>query len=380
MMKRGLVLALAALQLFMLGGCAEKEAKVERNWEVTEMREEYREDIEKKCQSFFDENKPTGMAVAVIDNGKVSFLNYGLTDKEGAPIDEHTRFEIASVTKTFTGLLLADMVADDAFGASLNDPADKYLPFDLPEKDGKEIELWHLATHTSGLDRMPSNYRMSHNPYADYDMEKLTEYFASSPQLLSVPGEKYAYSNLAMGTLGVALTQMDGREYNGGLGFEALLRERVLSPLGLEETKIYLSEEETAAMARPHTAMGTACPAWDFDSLAACGAIRSTTWDMAQYMSAAMGQTACPENLAAAFDECFRLRFSGDGTIGLGFHLTKLRGGHTACWHNGVTGGSRSGMIFCESSGQGVAILCNSAIVVYDLAVDLLNTMQEATK
>lgn len=378
MKRKGLALLLALLQLPALAACgAAKPEEVKRDWEVSELNEAYREDIEKKCQDFFEKNNPagSGMAVGIVDNGKVSFLNYGLTDKEGAAIDEHTRFEIASVTKTFTGLLLSEMVADEAFGATLNDPADKYLPFALPEKNGKKIELWHLSTHTSGLPRMPSNYQENHNPYADYTMEKLTDYFSGNVMMTGEPGEEYAYSNLGTGTLGVALVQMAGKEYNSGRGYEELLTERILAPLDMKETKIYLNEEELAAMARPHTAMGTPYPAWDFDALAACGAIRSTTWDLTQYMSAAMGQTACPENLAAAFDESCTLRFSGQNSIGLGFHVTKLRGGYTANWHDGVTGGSRSALIFCEKTGKGVVILCNSAVFVYDLAVDLLNSM-----
>lgn len=375
--KRWAALLLAMAQLLCLCACGESGGEDEktREWEIGEMNTSYSDQIQAKCQEFMDSNQATGLAVAVFDNGQASFLNYGLTDEGGAGITEHTRFEIASITKTFTSLLMAQMAADPDIQLDIHARAETYLPFALPEKDGKSIEVWQLASHTSGLPRMPTNYQENFNPYKDYDLAKLTEYYEGA-MLVTTPGESYAYSNLGAGTLGVALTSIAGVDYDSGKGFEALLRERILEPLDLQETGIYLTEEATGAMAQPHTAMGTKYPIWEFDSLAACGALKSTTYDLVQYIAAAMGQVSCDETIAAAFDECCKLHYSGGGhTIGLGFHLMKMSTGHTCCWHNGATGGSRSIILLCEKTGQGVVILCNNAVSVDELGVALMEIL-----
>lgn len=377
--KQVAALLFAGLQLLGLAACSGLEEGA-RDWKVaSDMNSAYREQIQARCREFADTNDLLGLAVAVFDNGQASFINFGSTDKDGSAITEHTRFEIASITKTFTSLLMAQMAADSDIRLDIHTKAEEFLPFDLPEMGGRSIELWHLATHTSGLPRMPTNYQENFNPYKDYDITKLTEYYAAA-SLLAPPGEQYAYSNLGVGTLGVALTQIAGEDYDGGKGYEALLKERILSPLDMRETSISLTEEETAAMAQPHTAMGTVYPIWEFDALAGCGALKSTTYDLTQYMAAAMGQTSCADTLSAAFDECCKLHYSGDGSsIGLGFFVKKLSTGYTANWHDGSTGGSRSMIIFCKETGQGVVILCNSAVSVYELGVELLETMQKAT-
>ena len=338
----------------------------------------YGDRIQERCQTFFQDNKLIGLAVSVYDNGEASFLNFGATDDGGASITQHTHFEIASVTKTFTSLLMAQMAFDPDIQLDIHTPADQYLPFTLPEMDGNPIELWHLSTHTSGLPRMPLNYRESFNPYKDYDMAKLEEYYADAT-LLAVPGKQYGYSNLGVGTLGVALTGVAGVDYESGHGYEALMKERVLEPLDMQETAIFLSEDELAAMAVPHTVMGTDYPAWEFDALAACGALRSTTYDLTQYIAAAIGQTPCNETLSSAFHECLKLQYAGGGTaIGLGFFLQKLSNGQTIHWHDGATGGSRSAILFCPQTGQGVVLLCNSAVPVYELGLELMEILTEA--
>lgn len=377
--KRLLVLLLTLSQLLNLCACGAPEVPT-REWEVvSDMNSAYSKQIHSKCQEFVDANDLVGLAVGVFDNGQATFINFGSTDKDGSAITEHTQFEIASITKTFTSLLMAQMAADPNIRLDIHAKAEEFLPFDLPEMGGKSIELWHLATHTSGLSRMPTNYQENFNPYKDYDITKLIEYYETA-SLLAPPGEQYGYSNLGVGTLGVALTQIAGVDYDGGKGFEALLKERILSPLDMGETSISLTEEETTAMAQPHTAMGTIYPIWEFDALAACGALKSTTYDLTQYLAAAMGQISCADTLTAAFDECCKLHYSGKGsTIGLGFFVKKLSTGYTANWHDGATGGSRSMIIFCKETGQGVVILCNSAVPVYELGVELLETAQKAT-
>ena len=120
----------------------------------------------------------------------------------------------------------------------LDDPVKNYLPsgVNVPERNGKQITLLDLATHTSGLPRMPGNFtpRDASNPYADYTVAKLYG-FLSGYQLTREIGAKFEYSNLGLGLLGQALTQRAGMDY------EALVRDRIAGPLRLESTRVVLT-------------------------------------------------------------------------------------------------------------------------------------------
>src|SRR5205085_8424519 len=111
-----------------------------------------------------------------------------------------TIFEIGSATKVFTSLLLADMVQRGQ--VALDDPVAKYLPptVKMPERHGRSITLVDLATHTSGLPRLPTNMTPKNqaNPYADYSVEQLYQ-FLSNYQLTRDVGSQYEYSNLGGG-------------------------------------------------------------------------------------------------------------------------------------------------------------------------------------
>ncbi len=154
------------------------------------------------------EHQGVGIVIGVIDPSGRRIIAYGKGDQpDGRPLDGDTEFEIGSITKVFTALVLADMVRDGE--VKLDDPAQKYLPagVTMPTRDGKEITLVDLATHTSGLPRLPTNFAPKDpaNPYADYTAKQLYQ-FLSSYQLTRDPGASWAYSNLGFGLLGHLLS------------------------------------------------------------------------------------------------------------------------------------------------------------------------------
>ena len=161
--------------------------------------------------------------VGVIEPQGRRVVAYGsLNQGDPRPLNGDTIFEIGSVTKVFTSLLLADMVQRGE--VALADPVAKYLPADVkvPERGGRVITLVDLSTHTSGLPRMPSNFHPKDpaNPYADYTVEQLYQ-FLSSYQLTRDIGSQFEYSNLGGGLLGQALARRAGMDY------EALVRSRI---------------------------------------------------------------------------------------------------------------------------------------------------------
>ena len=205
----------------------------------------------------------------------------GLLDPSGARriiavgVDQAAVFEIGSITKTFTASILADMV--DHGEVRLDDPVAKYLPpsVRVPSRNGKQITLLDLATQSSGLPRMPSNFtpKDSLNPYADYTVQQMYA-FLSSYALTRDVGAEYEYSNLGVGLLGHALALKAGTSY------EALVRQRILGPLGMHETAITLTPALRARLAPGHEIDGRVVPNWDLPTFAGAGALRSTVRDM----------------------------------------------------------------------------------------------------
>ncbi|MCH8852658.1 MAG: beta-lactamase family protein, partial [Planctomycetes bacterium] len=213
-----------------------------------------------------------GIAVGVIDADGREYFAAGrvAADGSGKP-DENTGFEIGSITKAFVGVLLAEMVGRGE--VALDDPIDKFLPTGAksPTRGGKSIRLLDLATHRSGLPRLPTNIKPAdvRNPYADYSAEKLFAFLADHSLGRDI-GAKYEYSNLGVGLLGTLLAR------RGDSTLEELIRSRITAKLGMTDTAMTLTPDMKRRLAKGH--MGEAeVPNWDFQALAGAGALCSTT-------------------------------------------------------------------------------------------------------
>jgi CubicO group peptidase (beta-lactamase class C family) len=325
-------------------------------------------DIPKILKDAVDSIRTVGIVVGIIDAGGSKVFSYGKAGKTGADVDGNSVFEIGSVSKTFTATLLADMA--ERGEVSLNDPISKYLPrtVKVPTRGGKEITLLDLATHRSGLPRMPTNFRPAdaENPYADYTVEKMYE-FLSNYTLTRDIGEKYEYSNFGGGLLGQILALRAGESY------EALLTERILRPLGMDSTAVKFTPTMKSRLAEGHSANLTPVKNWDLDSLAGAGGIRSTTNDMLKYVAAYMGLKQSP--LSAAIERAqqdLKDTTIPNMDIGLAWHLRK-NPDSVIVWHNGGTGGYHSYVGFDRKKGIGVVVLSNSSNSIDDIGVHLLD-------
>ena len=210
--------------------------------------------------------KSTGIVVGVLTPQGSRVVAYGTFDDDQdkrVPSAESV-YEIGSNSKVFTSLLLMDMVQRGE--VKLDDPVSKYLPktVHMPARNGKEITLLDLAMHVSGLPRMPSNFapKDPDNPYADYTVQQMFD-FLSSYQLTRDIGEKYEYSNLAVGLLGNTLALRAGTDY------ETLLRTRILQPLGMSSTGIVLTSDMRARLVPGHTETQKRTSNWDLPLLPA---------------------------------------------------------------------------------------------------------------
>jgi CubicO group peptidase (beta-lactamase class C family) len=327
-----------------------------------------------------ESGKTPGIVVGVLDAAGTRFIAHGAGSPGPAVLDSATLFEIGSITKTFTSAVLADMAARGEI--ALDDPVSKHLPAGTRVPAGAErvITLADLATHFSGLPRLPNNLspRDIRNPYADYTTEKLYAFLAAH-QLRRAPRESFEYSNLGAGLLGHALALRAGTDY------ESLVRTRVLAPLGMRDTKITLTAADSARLAAGHNAGGQVVPVWDLASLQGAGALRSSAADMIRYLAANIAAHADPASqspLAAALRLTHEPRHNlGPGAdIGLAWGRSVTTRGDTVYSHDGGTGGHRSFAAFDPARRVAVIVLSASAADINDIGRHLLDESYPLTR
>ena len=309
-----------------------------------------------------------GMVVGVVDaTGSRTIVAYGEPGPGARPLGPKSMFEIGSITKVFTSILLADMAARGE--VALDDPVQRYLPtgVSMPSREGQTITLTHLATHRSALPRMPTNFSPADgsNPFADYTPELLWE-FLSGHTLTRDIGSQYEYSNVGAGLLGFLLARRAGKDY------EELVQERILGPLGMDMSGIDLTGPMREWLALGHNQNGDVVSNWDFPTLAGAGALRSNVEDMLTFLEANMGEPTTDLQRAMRVTHESREEAGPTMTIGLGWHI-RHPGDDVVVWHNGGTGGYRTFAGFDPARRVGAVILTNSAHGADDIGFHLIN-------
>jgi CubicO group peptidase (beta-lactamase class C family) len=274
-------------------------------------------------------------------------------------VQEDSLFEIGSVTKVFTALVLADMV--ERGEVRLSDPVSKYAPV----KTGA-ITLEHLATHMSGLPRLPNNFAPKNiaDPYADYTVERLYE-FLRNYEPPRAPGAKWEYSNLGFGLLGHALARRAGNDY------ETMVRHRVCNPLDMIDTRIDiragLPGHVPDRLVKGHSVQGLPVGYWNFtEAMAGAGAFRSNIQDMLEFLKSVLGHKRT--GLAPAMTAMLRTRLE-TGVPGFRQYLgwnSSTNDGREIIWKDGGTLGfstfagfdlkRRTGAVVLSSVAGGVAV------------------------
>ncbi|MEV0198738.1 serine hydrolase domain-containing protein [Nonomuraea sp. NPDC050691] len=337
-----------------------------------------------------------GVVVAAITPDVTEIRGGGRTGGEdgGAPGAE-TVFEIGSVSKVFTALALARLSATGA--ADLDEPLAALLPggASVPSRDGEEIALRHLATHTSGLPRLPKGMLLrallrpsAPDPYAGCTAEFLLRGLAGT-RLGATPGRRFRYSNLGAGLLGLALA------HRAGTGYETLITRQICAPLGMADTGITLDGGRSARLAQGHTRRRRPAAAWHMADLAGAGGLRSTPADLVAFVRAHL------DAFARAHPDDDSGDGTGDGTGGvaeavrlsrrvehrinpfawvhlgwMGRRLHPRQGAHLQLWHNGMTGGFSSFVGFDPEEGVAVVVLSNTQRSLDRPAFDLLGALQ----
>ncbi|MEV8630669.1 serine hydrolase domain-containing protein [Streptosporangium sp. NPDC051023] len=336
-----------------------------------------------------------GVVVAAIAGDSVEIRGAGRTGREyggasgggrdGVPAAD-TVFEIGSVTKVFTALLLARMAVTGT--VDLDEPLVKLLPEGtrVPSRDGQEITLRHLATHTSGLPRLPKGMFLSSllhpsapDPYVDCTTDVLLRGLAET-RLGATPGHRFRYSNLGAGLLGLALA------HRAGVAYETLVAQEICASLGLADTGITVDGERAGRFAQGHNRRRRPVSPWHLADLAGAGGLRSTAADLVTFVRAQLS-VGTDVNAAQAGElvEAIRLsrevkqRINPIAWIHLGWMGQRLhprQGAHLMIWHNGGTGGFVSFVGFDPERGVAAIVLSNTQRSVDKAGFDLLRALE----
>jgi CubicO group peptidase (beta-lactamase class C family) len=308
-----------------------------------------------------------GTVVGVIDAKGPRVVAYGKREAgRPEPVDRDSVFAIASLSKIFTSLILADMV--ERGEVALDDPVEKYLGIHIPERRGRRITLVDLATHTSGLPR-DAPIGPDGNPTRE------TVQFLAAYKLTHDIGTHFEYSNFGVTLLGDALAR------RAGLTYAQLLHAYVAKPLGLRNTSSGIDGAASSERATGHDTEFEPLPVDNFDQYGGAGSIQSTASDLLTLLSAFLGYSPSP--LAPAMSRMFEVKRSRVPSyvralapkmnVHLGW-LESREGGSIIRWADGAAPGYRSFLGIDTESRMGVAVLANAdSVGVEDIGFHILN-------
>jgi serine-type D-Ala-D-Ala carboxypeptidase/endopeptidase len=316
---------------------------------AADMESVLRRDLEKTFSTgLLSAGKPTGIAVGVVRNGERRVFAFGSAKPDSL-------FEIGSITKTFTGLMLAQMIEQGSLRPETK--VRELLPKGTVAKPkGAEITVLDLVTQHSGLPRLPDNMKPAdpNNPYADYRAKDLYQFLGK--QGVAKPDKPvFGYSNLGVGLLGQALANRARTRY------PELLKRLVLDPLKLADTAIDLSPDQQRRFIAGYSAALQPAHSWELDSLAGAGAIRSTADDMLKFLEANLSPPQLAGSMSAALARSHvpLADVAPDKRIAYAWVYETKTGTY---WHNGGTGGFAAYALFNPQAKYAAIVLVNIAV------------------
>lgn len=276
-------------------------------------------------------------------------------------------FEIGSITKVFTAILLYVLVEEDDL--------DPQAPLSEMSPDLSTVPMWitpeSLTTHTSGLPnfflplwRVPFS-PLQKDPYASFSRSDLLSWLQNWSGKDPGTKRRHAYSNLGVGLLGEAMAMKTG------VSFPDLLARKVTGPLGLGDTTARLSAEQTSRFIQPLNTKGEDVSAWTFDALAGAGALRSSAYDLIQFSAEVLRALDQPQT---ALDRA--ICRSVEPLVGLGRRGAREPKAQCSGWlslkldraapgmlhHDGATAGSTCTLYICPEKAAAYGILSNNCV------------------
>ncbi len=294
-----------------------------------------------------------GIIVAKVSLDSIEVQSAGSTAAgNNRPPDVNTLFEIASITKAITGLVVAQAVLEGRISEQAI--AQSYLPNLILPKSQRPITLRDLVTHRSGI---PSYYgdffkpRDVLNPWADFNFFELRKFLLQA-KLTNEPGDAYNYSNIGAGLVGQILESVYKNSY------EQIIQQKVALPLGLKDTNLHLTKEQQTRFAQAHRITNSGfsvTPHWGHSSTPAAGAIKSSVADLI-VLSKSLLDPKSKFNKLFSYAQVARNKLDDNNSIGLFW----INSGNQIIWHNGATYGMSSFLGINLKKRTAVIVLSNS--------------------
>ncbi|HEX5244756.1 MAG TPA: serine hydrolase [Tepidisphaeraceae bacterium] len=323
--------------------------------------------VEDAAKPLLENRTVDGLSIGYIEGDRSGIVHLGRANQSGEKPNGQTVYELGSISKLFTSLLLADATLRGEVNIYTAANVPNAARIRLPSRDGRSIKWIDLSTHRSGLPRLPTNLSPADpgNPYRDYDSKKAAE-FLNSYKLPRTPGKAQEYSNLGVSVLGYLLAQKIGKPY------QQLLRERIAMPLKMTDCTVALSSDQTKRLATPHAQFGSPTSPWTFADMPGAGEVHATIRDM---MSFAKAQLDPPDGtIGEAIELGWKQQTEADESgpaMGLAWMIA---GDGQTRWHNGQTGGFTSAIFINRKQKCAIVILCNTSATgkADELAMQLL--------
>jgi CubicO group peptidase (beta-lactamase class C family) len=317
----------------------------------------------KLAQDVAEDSMGSISAGVVIGNDVIWVNGFGWADIEKQiPADAETIYRTGSISKSFTAVLMMQMVEKGYF--KLDDPVEKYFPEirDLADKpeDAGLITFRHLASHTSGLIREPKLKGAASGPISQWEDKILASIPKTSYQ--SLPGEKYSYSNIGFGMLGLAVSRAVGKP------FMDLIKENIFDPLGMTSSFFILTDEHISNLSMGYVQRRDGKVDAEFPAMEHAGrgykvpngGIYSTVGDLSKFVAAMTGASSEKIFSEEARKEILKRQTPEGGSgYGLGFFRQKDEDGFISIGHGGSVAGYNASMVFDPESKIGVVVFRN---------------------
>ena len=338
--------------------------------------------MDETAQSMLSDSTITSVSIGILKDGIAYTSHYGELDAgKGNPPNDETIYEIASVTKTMTGTLVAQAVVDGKL--DLEDDIRKYLNNDYPnfQYNNEAIKIKHLVTHTSGLlanwpgfdeafKKGGDNLAQEINEIGkNYTKEMFFEQMENAV-LDTIPGVIYEYNNLAPNLMAHILENVYQKS------FDELLNDFIFKKTGMTSTKVRLSEEEQSRFANGYDGKGQLMPHMHIPTWGAEGGMKSTTSDLIKYMRLQLDTTN------ATIVESHRPNFIDNPNHSLGYYWSvKKNNEGTYYSHHGGAMGTQNWFFVFPAYNMGVSVITNSSTratsqLLYSTVMGLVNDLK----
>lgn len=323
--------------------------------------------VEAAASSLVKDRTVDGLSIGYIEGENFGIVHLGSSNAAKKKANYSTLYEIGSISKIFTSLLLADAVVRGEIDLNAAADVDNPAGIRFPSRAGRSIQWIDLSTHRSGLPRLAGNFQPADptNPYRDYD-SKMAAAFLTQYELPRAPGESQEYSNFAASVLGYLLAEKAGKSY------DELLREKITGPLEMTDCTVSLTSDQAKRLATPHAKFGAVASPWTFADLPGAGGIHASMRDMMRFAKAQLNPPAGP--LGKAIELTWKQHRAADASgpaMGLGWIIA---GDGETRWHNGGTGGFASAIFINRKLNSAVIVLSNTSAsnILEPLATQIL--------